>query len=544
MKNANWILLDTETTGFKQPIYVVEIGAQRMRGWEPDGPPFQMLLNQNADIPSEASRVHGYTREILERDGEAAEDVYEAFKEYVDDLPLVAYNNRYDLDDVLMPEWERLGIAQIGSEGFCALKLAQRLLDPVPAGNCKLQTLRQFYRLPERGAHTAMGDVETVIDLLKSVLQPIAEERNLTSWQDICDFCDQDWYPSRLNFGKFKGYDFKDAETNSELKEWLIWLSNSKKERSKAMGNWYLNRLSELNSHPSETKTSKNKSNSAPSSETGVVAYGEQQLIELKAMVASSRARLAELEAEYTKDKGAIDNLQAQIFLLVKSFYKQRDSLKLVVYYRTKYLDTLVRQGSEEADDVTEEYAGAKEDSDSEYDEAETIAEGKSALTEEQQKQLQGHWRKLVRLFHPDRYANDPERRKTYEKLTAAINAARDDGNYQLLQEIADDPKAFMQKQGWQDIDFSDESGLKELEKLYETLQIEILQVIETLQMLRESADYELLSLYEKDETIIESVSEGQKQQLEAEIEKLQDQAEELKEEIEELDPAGVDEIS
>jgi len=26
--------------------------------------------------------------------------------------------------------------------------LAQRLLDPVPAGNCKLQTLRQYYRLP------------------------------------------------------------------------------------------------------------------------------------------------------------------------------------------------------------------------------------------------------------------------------------------------------------------------------------------------------------------------------------------------------------
>ena len=39
--------------------------------------------------------------------------------------------------------------------------LAQRLMDPVPAGNCKLQTLRQYYRLPERGAHTALGDVET-----------------------------------------------------------------------------------------------------------------------------------------------------------------------------------------------------------------------------------------------------------------------------------------------------------------------------------------------------------------------------------------------
>ncbi len=41
MKKTNWILLDTETTGLTGPIYVVELAAQRMRGWEPDGEPFQ-----------------------------------------------------------------------------------------------------------------------------------------------------------------------------------------------------------------------------------------------------------------------------------------------------------------------------------------------------------------------------------------------------------------------------------------------------------------------------------------------------------------------
>ena len=120
-----------------------------------NGAPFRRLLNQNVDIPPEASRIHGYTREILERDGFPAHDVYHDFSAYVGTLPLVAYNLRYDLDEVLKPEWKRLGIDPIGTVGFCAMRLAQRLLDPVPAGNCKLQTLRQFYRLPERGAHTA-----------------------------------------------------------------------------------------------------------------------------------------------------------------------------------------------------------------------------------------------------------------------------------------------------------------------------------------------------------------------------------------------------
>lgn len=128
--------MDIETSGFTTPVFIVELAAQRMHGWEAVGQPFRKLLNQNAVIPAEASRVHGYTREILERDGEPAHQVYREFAEYAGGMPLVAFNLEYDLDEVLQPEWKRLGIGAIGSRGFCALRLAQRLLDPVPAGNC------------------------------------------------------------------------------------------------------------------------------------------------------------------------------------------------------------------------------------------------------------------------------------------------------------------------------------------------------------------------------------------------------------------------
>ena len=85
------------------------------------------------------------------------------------------------------PLW-RLRISPIGSQGLCALRLAQRLRDPVPAGNCKLQTLRQYYRLPERGAHTAFGDVQTVVDLFAQVLRPIAEHRDLDTWEKLAAY--------------------------------------------------------------------------------------------------------------------------------------------------------------------------------------------------------------------------------------------------------------------------------------------------------------------------------------------------------------------
>ena len=127
----SWILFDTETTGLAAPIFVVELAAQRMRGWSADGEPFRKLLNQNQEIPAEASRVHGYTREILERDGEPPHQVYREFAEYAGGLPLVSFNLEYDLDEVLKPEWRRLHLAPIGRPGFCALRLAQRLLDPV-----------------------------------------------------------------------------------------------------------------------------------------------------------------------------------------------------------------------------------------------------------------------------------------------------------------------------------------------------------------------------------------------------------------------------
>ena len=152
MNSTSWILIDTETTGLTAPIVAVELAAQRMLGWQAEGEPFRRVLNQNAEIPPEASRVHGYTREILERDGDPPAIVYRNFSLYVRDRPIVSYNLEYDLEEILWPEWQRLGIERIGTVGFCALRLAQRLLDPVPAGNCKLQTLRQYYRLPERAA--------------------------------------------------------------------------------------------------------------------------------------------------------------------------------------------------------------------------------------------------------------------------------------------------------------------------------------------------------------------------------------------------------
>jgi DNA polymerase III epsilon subunit-like protein len=552
MNNKPWILLDTETTGLSAPIFVVELAAQRMRGWEPDGEPFRKLLNQNAEIPAEASRVHGYTREILERDGEPPLQVYRAFAEYAGNLPLVAYNLEYDLDEVLKPEWKRLRIASIGSPGLCALRLAQRLLDPVPAGNCKLQTLRQYYRLPERGAHTALGDVQTVADLFASVLRPIAGHRGLDSWEKLAAFAAEEWFPSRIAFGKHKGRLIQEARKDAALRGWLNWLAGSSNARNARMGRWYLRQLEAKAESPADGTVfatpeagDKGERGGKPGAVglAVLVIYVNPELEQLRQLVAGTRSRLAGLETDYTREKSRVDAMQAVLFRRLREHYQKRDRLRLIVDYRKKFLDSLVRGGDEEAKQAEANYAKARAQTDKDYEETAAAVAEKQQLTAEEEAELTHLWKKLVKLYHPDRFAHEPAKLETYHKLTSAINRAKDAGDIRTLREIADDPHGFILRQGWSGLDFSDEAELAQLRRLYETLQLEVIAVLESLNQLRESPDYELCQISERQPGVLDELAAERAKLLEQESIELDKQASRLAGEIGELSGAEPHEI-
>lgn len=538
MNKTRWILIDTETTGLRMPVYVVEIGAQLMQGWQPIGPPFRRLLNQNAVIPPEAARVHGYTKEILERDGEPAVAVYRDFSRYVQGLPIVAFNLDYDLNQVLSPEWARLGVDSIGTAGFCALRLAQRLLDPVPAGNCKLQTLRQYYRLPERGAHTALGDVETVVDLLAAVLAPIAEGLKLDTWDKVCEYAAAPWFPSRIGFGKFKGRLYQEARNDVELRSWLEWLAASTNERSAAMGRWYLARI-EAPAITGEERTLQGLFVDAlESSNLGqepAVGSHMVALADLKRFVAAARARLGDLEAEYTAERHAVDVTQAILFGLLRGHYQKRDRIKLVVDYRKKYLDVLLRVGEEEAEQVAQEYQEARGQSDTDYDQATADAQGRKELSEDEALELKSIWKKLVKTYHPDRFANDPQKMASFTQLTSEINLARDNGDIERLREIAGDPNGFMMRHGLGRLDFDDTAELASLQKLLDSLHVRIVDTIEALGLLKEDPKYELHVLSAKKAGYLQELAKDHAAAIDLEIERLQAKAAELEAEIKDL---------
>ena len=177
---------------------------------------------------------------------------------------------------------------------------------------------------------------------------------------------------------------------------------------------------------------------------------------------------------------------------LLPEHLQKRDRLQLVLDYWKKYLDIL-RRGGEEVKQAKANYEQARTQADQDYEETATAVADKAPLTPDEEAELNRLWKKLVKLYHPDRFAHEPDKLATYEKLTAAINRAKDNGDMAALREIAEDPHGFILRQGWASLDFTDEIELAQLRRLHETLQLEIVAVLESLNRLRESPDYEAL---------------------------------------------------
>jgi DNA polymerase-3 subunit epsilon len=290
------------------------------------------------------------------------------------------------------------------------------------------------------------------------------------------------------------------------------------------MGRWYLRQL-EMKAQPQDDGALF----------AALVIYVNPELAQLRQLVASERARLAELETDYTREKSRVDAMQAILFRRLREHYQKRDRLGLIVEYRKKYLDSLVRGGDEEAKQTGENYKDAKTQTEKDYEETAAVVAGKKELTPEEEAELKQLWKKLVKLYHPDRFAHEPDKLETYHKLTSAINRAKEAGDIRTLREIAEDPHGYILRQGWASLDFSDEVELVQLRRLHETLQMEIIAVLESLNQLRESPDYELCQISEQKPGVLDELAAERKRLLEKESAKLDAQASRLADEIKEL---------
>ena len=274
---------------------------------------------------------------------------------------------------------------------------------------------------------------------------------------------------------------------------------------------------------------------SFPQVESQVVIQENAELMKLRVLVDATRSRLAELEAAFTIEKSKVDGLQERLFTRLHAHQQERERFRLIVSYRKQFLETLVRGSQKEAEQVQQEYQEAKAQSDRDYEETAAAMATKKELTGEEEADLAKLWKGLVKLYHPDRFAHEPDKLETYGKLTAAINRAKDSGDLDTLRQIASDPHGFILRQGWASLDFSDEEQVSWLRKLLETLEKEIASVIDATNRLHKSPEFELYAMIEKKPEMFDVVVSKQIDQLRAENANLKHEAEHLGQEIETL---------
>ncbi len=159
------IVLDTETTGLDplQGHRVVEIGCVELLNHMPTGKTYQVYLNPERDVPTEASMVHGLTGEFLEKQPLFAE-VADAFLEFIGDAPLVIHNAAFDMG-FMNEELRRTGFPKLPMErAIDTVMMARKMFPGAPAS---LDALCKRFNVDASGRalHGALLDARLLADV-------------------------------------------------------------------------------------------------------------------------------------------------------------------------------------------------------------------------------------------------------------------------------------------------------------------------------------------------------------------------------------------
>jgi hypothetical protein len=198
----------------------------------------------------------------------------------------------------------------------------------------------------------------------------------------------------------------------------------------------------------------------------------------LRRLVADARTQLAELETDYAREKSRVAAMQAALLRILRGHYHKRDRLQLAVDFRQKFLDSFVRDDTDEAEQAENEFEQAMAQLD-----------------------------------------------KDYEKLAAL------DKRKPLKEEPGNGPlRKARVKPG-----LGDKDELAQLKHQRETLPEPITAVTEALKALRKSPDYKLCRRAQKQPGVLEKIAAERVKQLELENAELEKEADRLARAIKKL---------
>lgn len=186
----DFVLLDTETDGLQKPIHILELAGIIIRNGRPTGEKFQMFLNHKIYISQEATAIHGYTREFLNRNGHNPRDVHHEFEKFRQGLPLCAHNLAFDYNRCLDPERQRLMPrgTQIPQRGFCTVMLLRRCFPHISSFNLQsLARILEIKLLPGEKDHCAATDTRITGEIWSQEIFPILHETGIQNFSQLLE---------------------------------------------------------------------------------------------------------------------------------------------------------------------------------------------------------------------------------------------------------------------------------------------------------------------------------------------------------------------
>ena len=94
----NEIFLDTETTGlsYRDGHKIVEIACIETKDLIPTSKVFHKFINPERDMPEEAFKIHGFSKEFL-KDKETFNDIVDEFLNFIKGKKIIIHNAPFDL---------------------------------------------------------------------------------------------------------------------------------------------------------------------------------------------------------------------------------------------------------------------------------------------------------------------------------------------------------------------------------------------------------------------------------------------------------------
>ena len=150
------IVLDTETTGLDfTRERLVEFAAVRLENGKIKDS-FQTLINPEQHIRKSSIAIHGITQEMV-ADAPTEAEAMPKIIEFIEDLPLIAHNNEFDLGFINV-NLNKLNMNKLNNKNVDTLLLAKKYLPQMY--NYKLETLKKYFKI-NQVSHRAVGDCYT-----------------------------------------------------------------------------------------------------------------------------------------------------------------------------------------------------------------------------------------------------------------------------------------------------------------------------------------------------------------------------------------------